>query len=265
MRKGLQQIRCSSDVSIAGRIGSRLQTQGHHPQKMRDLRGLWQDQEPEMVTLEDDEAVHPHLGEDIGIPLRGKDVLHLLLAADVVPLLHQDVADLPLPLLGAGLLHHLLVDVLHPPDATLRLSSVATAPHLCPLRRGDCLVLLQDAPLQGPNDDSPDHPSVEVPHLKGDAPLHPQHLHPDTGGAHCHLLADQEGIHGHLFQLPVACLPPQQTVVVLLGVQPVLVDVLKPPVHPHWANEDSRPRLTVVNPYAECPAPLSHATAREAL
>lgn len=49
MTKGQQQIRCSSGVSIAGRIDSLLQIQVHPPQKTRVPRGQQQDQVPEMV------------------------------------------------------------------------------------------------------------------------------------------------------------------------------------------------------------------------
>lgn len=88
-----------------------------------------------------------------------------------------------------GPLPRLPVVVLHPPDDILPLSSVATAPHLCPHRRGKCLALPQSALLQGPSDAPPGPPSAETPLLKGDACLHP-HLHPDTGGAPCCLLLD---------------------------------------------------------------------------
>lgn len=129
MRKGQQQIRCSSDVSIAGRIDSRPQIQGLPPQKMRGLRGQQQDQGPEMVKSGGDEAVHPPLGGDIGTPHQGKDVLPLRHADVALPLPH-DVADLPL-LLDAGLLPlHPAADR-HPRDDILLLSSDVTALHLC--------------------------------------------------------------------------------------------------------------------------------------
>lgn len=138
MRKGQQQIRCSSDVSIAGRTDNRLQKRGLHPQKMRRPREQQEGRVPGMVRSGGGAVVHRLLEDDTGIPHRGKDVLHLRYA-DVAPRLLLGVADLPLLLKDAGLLpHHPVVD-LHPPDDILPLSNAATALHLCPLRRGNCL------------------------------------------------------------------------------------------------------------------------------
>lgn len=263
MRKGQQQIRCNSDVSIADRIDSRLQIQGLPLQKTRGPRGQRPGQVPEMVMSGGDVAVHLHHGGDTGMPLQGKDVLHLLVDVDVALLLPHDVADLPL-LLDAGLLPHLPAGDLHPSDVILPLSSVATAPHLCLHRRGGFLALPQNALLQGQSDALPGPPSAEVLLLKGGAHLLPPHLHPDTGEAPCCLLGGQAGIHDLLLQHPVASPRPLQTVVALLGVPPVLRDVLKPPVHPHVASGDSPPH-TAVNPSVEFPAPRSHATTRDPL
>lgn len=151
-----------------------------------------------------------------------------------------------------GLLPHLLVVVLHPPDDILPLSSVATVPHLCLHRRGGCLALPQNALLQEPSGAPLGPPSAEVLLLKGDAHLHPPHLHPGTGGAPCCLLSGQAGIHD----------PPLQQPAALLGGPPVLRDVLKPSVHLHLTSGDSSPLHTVANPSAECPVPQSHATTR---
>lgn len=252
MRKGQQQIRCSSDVSIAGRIDSLLQIQGLPPQKTRGLRGQQWGQAPKMVKSGGDVAVRPPHGGDTGMSPQGKDVLHLL-GADGAPLLPPDVADLLL-LLDEGLLPHLPAVALHLRDDILPLSSVATAPPLCLHRRGGCLTLPQSALLQGPSDAPPGPPNAEVLLLKGDAHLHPPHLHPDTGGAPCCLLSGQAGIHDPLLQQPAA----------LLGVPPVLRDVLKPSIHLHLTSGDSLLH-TVANPSAECPARQSHATARDHL
>lgn len=138
MRKGQQQIRCSSDVSIAGRTDSRLQKRGLPLQKMRPPRGQQEGQVPETVKSGGGVAVRHLLGDDTGILLQGNDVLRLLYA-DVGRLLPHAVADLPLPLQDAGLLpHHPVVD-LHLPDDILLLSSVATALRLYLLQRGSCL------------------------------------------------------------------------------------------------------------------------------
>lgn len=264
MRKGQQQIRCSSDVSIAGRIDSRPQIQGRPPQKMRGPRDQQQDQVPEMVKSGGDVAVHPPLGGDIGTPLQGKDVLHLL-HADVAPRLPHDVADHPLLLLDAGLLPlHPAVD--RPPrDDILPPSSVATARHLCHNRRGSCRVHPLNALLRGPNDAPPGHLSAEALLLQGDAHLPPPHLHRDTGGALCCLLSGQAGTHDHLLERPDASPRPLRTAVALSGVPPVLRDVLKPPVHLHLTSGDSSPLHIVVNSSAECPAHQSHATTRDRL
>lgn len=186
MRRGQQQIRCSSDVSIAGRIDNPLQIQGPPPQKMRGPRGQQQGQVPGMVKSGGDVVVPPPQGGDTGMSLQGKDVLHLL-DADVAPLLHPDVADPPLPL-DEGLLLHLPVVVLHPPDDILPLSNVATAPRLCHHRRGGCPTLPQNAPLLYQSDVFPGLPGAEVLPLKGGAHPHPPHLHPGIGGALCRLL-----------------------------------------------------------------------------
>lgn len=263
MRKGQQQIRCSSGVSIADRIDSLLQIRGLPPQKTRGLRDLQQGQVPEMVMSGGDVAVpHPH-GGDTGMSLQGKDVLHLL-DADVAPLLPHDVAGLPL-LLDEGLLPHLRVVVLHPPDDILLLSSDATAPHLCHHRKGGCPAHPLNALLQVQSDASPGPPSAEFLLLKGDAHLHPPPLQPDTGGAPCCLLSGQTGIHDPPVQQPAASPRPLQTAAALLGVPAVLGDVLKPPVRLHLTNGDSSPLHTVANPSVECPAPQSHATTRDHL
>lgn len=199
MRKGQQQIRCSSDVNIADRIDSRLQIQGPPPQKMKGQRGQLRGRGPEMVKSGGDEAVRHLQGDDTGIHLQGKGALHLLdgdvallLPLVVALLLPLVVADLPL-LLDEGLLLHLLVDDLHPRDDILPLSSVATAPHLCLHRRGRCQALLQSAHPQGPSGVPPGPQSAEVLLLKGGALLPPHHR-PDTGGAPCCLLAGKAGI-----------------------------------------------------------------------
>lgn len=263
MRKGQQQIRCSSGVSIAGRTDSHLQIQGLPPQKTRGSRGQMQGQVPETVRSGGDVVVPLPYGGDTGISLQEKDALHLL-DADVVPLLHHVVADLP-RLLDEGLLPHLPVVVLHPPDDILPLSSVATAPHLCRHRRGGCQTLLPNAPLQGPSDVPLDPQSAEVLPLKGDARLQPPHLHQDTGGAPCCLLSGQAGIHDLPTEQPAASPHHLQTAVAMLGVPLVLRDVLRPPVHRHLTSGDSSPLHTVVNPSAECPALQSHATTRDRL
>lgn len=162
----------------------------------------------------------------------------------------------------SGLLPHLPVVVLHPPDDILPLSSVATAPHLCRHRRGGCQTLLPNAPLQGPSDVPLDPQSAEVLPLKGDARLQPPHLHQDTGGAPCCLLSGQAGIHDLPTEQPAASPHHLQTAVAMLGVPLVLRDVLRPPVHRHLTSGDSSPLHTVVNPSAECPALQSHATTR---
>lgn len=262
MRKGQQQIRCSSDVSIAGRIDSRLQIRGLPPQKTRGPRGQQQAQVPEMGTSGGDVVARPPHGDDTGTPLQGKDGLHLL-GADVAPRLPHDVADLPL-LLDEGLPPLLPVVVLHPPDDIPPLSSVATVPHPCPHRRGRCLALPQNALLQGPSDAPPGPPNAEALLLKGDAHLHP-HLHPDTGGAPCCLLSGKAGIQDPQLQQPAASPRPLQTADALLGVPPVLRDDSKPPVHLHLTSEDSSPPHTAANPSAECPAHQSHATTRDRL
>lgn len=262
MRKGQQQIRCSSDVSIAGRTDSRLQIQGLPPLKTRGPRGQQQGQAPEMGKSGGDAAVHPPHGGDTEMPLQEKDVLHLL-DADVAPRLPHDVADLPL-LLDEGLLPLLPVVVLRPPDDILPRSSVATAPHLCLYRRGRCLAPPQNALLQWSSAAPPGPPSAEVLLLKGDARPHP-HLHPDTGGAPCCLPSDQAGIRDPLLQQPAASPRPLRTAVALLGVPQVLRDVLKLPVHLHLTSGDSSPLHTVANPSAECPAPQSHVTTRDHL
>lgn len=261
MRKGQRQIRCSSGVSIAGRIDSLLQIQGLPPPQMRDPRGHQQGQvPPEMGKSGGDAAVHPPHGGDTEMLRQGKDVLHLL-DADVAHRLPHAVADLPL-LLEEGLLPHRPVVVLHPPDDFLPLSSVATAPPRCLYRRGSCLALPRSALLRGPSAASQGRPSAEVLLLKGDAHLPPP-LHPDTGGAPCCLPSGQAGIYDPL--LPAAPLRPLQTAVAPLGVPPVLKGVLKPPVHPRLTSGDSSPLHTVASPSAECPAPQSHATTRDHL
>lgn len=264
MRKGQQQIRCSSDVSIAGRIDSRPQIQGLPPQKMRGPRGQQQDQVPEMVKSGGDVAVLPPLGGDIGMPLQGKDVLRLLLA-DVAPRLPHDVADHPLLLLDAGLLPlHPVVDR-HHPDDILPQFSVATALHLCHNKRGSCRIHPLNALLRWPNDAPPGLLSAEALLLQGDAHLPPPYLHQDTGGAPCCLLSGKAGTHDHLLEQPDASPLPLRTAVALSGVPPVLRDVLNPPVLLHLTSGDSSPLHTVVNSSAECPAHQSHATTRDRL
>lgn len=262
MKKGQQQIRCSSDVSIADRIDSRLQIQGLPPPKTRGPRGRQQGPGLGMGKSGGDAAVPPPHGGDTEMPLQGKDVLHLL-DADVAPHLPHDVADLPL-LLEEGLLPHLLVVVLHPQGDILPLSNVATALHLCLHRRGRCRALPLNAHLQGPSDAPPGPQSAEVLLLKEDACLHP-HRHPDTEGALCCLLPGKAGIHDPLLQQPAASPRPLQTAVALLGVPQVLQDVLKPPVHLHLTSGGSSPLHTVASPSAGCPVPQSHATTRDHL
>lgn len=261
MRRGQQQIRCSSDVSIAGRIVSRPQIQGLPLQKMRGPRGQQQGQVQEMVKSGGGVVVpRPH-GGDTGMSLQGKDAL-LLLDVDVAPLLLHDVAGLPL-LQDEGLPPHLPVVVLHPPDDILPLSSAATAPHLCHHRRGGCPALPQNGLLLCQSGVSPGLLSAEVLLLKGDAPRHPLHLHPDIGGVPCCPLSGQAGMHDPLVPQPTASPLHLHTVVTLLGVLTVLRDVLEPAVHLHPTSGDSSPLHTVANLSAECPAPQSHATTRD--
>lgn len=264
MRKGQQQIRCSSDVSIAGRTDSRPQTQALPPQKTRGPRGQQQDQVPEMGKSGEDVAVHPPLGGDIGRPPQGKDVLHPL-HADVVPPLPHDAADHPLLLLDAGLLPLLPAVDRRPPGDILPPSSVATALHLYHHRRGSSRIHPQNALLQGSKDVPPGPLNAEALLLRGDAHLPPPHPHPDTGGAPCCLLSGQAGTHDHLWEQPGDSLHPLRTAVALSGVPPVLRDVLTPPVHLHLTSGDSSPLHTVVNSSAECPAHQSHATTRDCL
>lgn len=261
MRRGQQQIRCSNDVNIAGRIGNRLQIQGLPLPKMRGPRGQQQGQVQEMVRSGGDVVVPLPRGGDTGISLQGKDVL-LLLDVDVDPPLLHDVAGLHL-LLDEGLLPHLPVGVLHPPDDILLLSSAATAPHLCRHRRGGCPTLPQNALLPCQSDAPPGLQSAEVLLLKGDVHRHPPHLHPDTGGAPCCHLSGQAGMHDPLVQQPVVSPLPLQTVVTLLGVPTVLRDVLEPAVRLHPTSGDSSPLHTVANLSVEYLAPQSHATIRD--
>lgn len=263
MRKGQQQIRCSSGVSIAGRIDSRLQIQGLPPQKTRVPRGQQQGQVPEMVKSGGDEAAPPPLGGVTGTSRQGKGALHLL-HADAALLLPHDAAGLHL-LLDEGLLPLRPVVALHPPDDILLLSSVATAPHLCHHRGGGCLTPPENVPLHRLSAASPGLPNAEVLPVKGDAHLHPPHLHPDTGGAPCCLLPGQAGIHDPPVQHPAVSPHPLQTAVALLGVPPVLRDVLRPLVRLLLTSGDSSPLHTVANPSAGSPAPQSHATTRDHL
>lgn len=181
MRKGQQQIRCSSGVSIAGRTDSRPQIQGLPPQKMRVPRGQRQGPVPRTVRSGGDGAVHPPPGGVTGTSLQGKGLPHLL-HADAVLLLPHDAAGLPL-LPGEGLLPHRPVFALHPRDDILLQSSVATAPHLCRRRGGGCPTPPENVPLLRLRGACPGLPNAEVPPVKGDARLLPPRLHPDTGGA----------------------------------------------------------------------------------
>lgn len=264
MRKGQQQIRCSSGVSIAGRINSRLQIQDLPPQKMRGPKGQQQVQVLEMVKSEEDVVVHLPPADDTGRPLQGKDVLHLL-DGDAAPL-HppHDVADLLLPL-DAGLRLPLPVVDLHHPDDILPLFSVATAPHLCLYKSGSCLALLQNALHQGSSDAPQGLLSAEALLLRGDAHLHLPLPHLDTEGAPCCLLPVQAGIYDPLWEQQAASPLHLQIEVALSGVPLVHRGVLICPVHLHLSSGDSTPLHTVANQFAECPALQSHAITRDPL
>lgn len=264
MRKGQQQIRCSSGVSIADRIDSLLQTRGLPPQKMRHPKGRQQGQGPEMgMSGEDGAAPLPH-GGDTGMSLRGKDAPHRP-DADAVPLLPHAVADLPLLFLlpDEGLLHHLPAVGPHPPDDTLPPSSVGTVPHLFHHRRGGCPTLPQNAP-QDPSDAPPDLLSAEVPLLRGGTLLHPPPPS-DIGGVLCCPLPSPAGIPDPPIPLPTAAPCPLQTAVALFVVPSVLRAVSTPPAHHPLISGDSSRLPTVANPSAGCPAPQSPATTREHL
>ncbi|MEQ2199327.1 hypothetical protein XENOCAPTIV_010911 [Xenoophorus captivus] len=158
----------------------------------------------------------------------------------------------------SGLLPHLPVVGLCPPDAILLLSSVATAPHLCLHRRGRCLVHPQNAFLQAPSDGPPGHLNVEALRLSGDGLLPPLHLLRDTGGAH--LLLGQAGILDPLLDLPDASPHHLQTAVALLGDPLVLRDALIPPARLPPTSGDSSPLHTAVSSSVGCLAPQSHVT-----
>lgn len=245
------QIQYNSAVNIADKIDSHLQIQGHHLQRIRVPRGLQQGLVPEMVMSEEDEATHlPHEGVIVKIPLQEKGVLFLLLGVDVAPLLHQDVAGLPL--LDEDHHLHLPEDDLHLRDVTLLPFSVAIVHHLCPLKKGKCPLLLQDVLLQEPNADLQDPPNGGALRLKEDAPLPLPHLHPDTGGVHYSLVV-QKGI--------VATLPLHLTAAVILGVLPVLAVAMTPPTAPHPAIENRG--LQTTNLFVECLVHRNHAIIRE--
>ncbi|MEQ2180414.1 hypothetical protein GOODEAATRI_000991 [Goodea atripinnis] len=159
---------------------------------------------------------------------------------------------------SSGLLLHLPVVGLCPPDAILLLSSVATAPHLCLHRRGRCLVHPQNAFLQAPSDGPPGHLNVEALPLSGDGLLPPLHLPRDTGGAH--LLPGQAGILDPLLDLPDASPHHLQTAVALLGDPLALRDALIPPARLPPTSGDSSPRHTAVSSSVGCLAPQSHVT-----
>lgn len=250
MTRAPQQIQFSSVVSIADRIVSHLQILDRRLLKMRLQRSLQQDQEQEMVMSEEGEVIHlPHEGV-IGIPLQGKGVLHLLVDVGVAPLLHPDAADLLL--LGEGHRLPLPEDDLYPQGVTLLLFSAAIAPHLCHLKKENCLVLPLDGLLQGPNADLPGHPNEGALQLKGAALLLPLHPRPDTGGAQCTCLVDQKGtaVRLHL----------QQTAVAIQEALPVHMGVLKL-LHPTIENRG----LQITNQFVEFLGRLNLVMSREHL
>lgn len=166
---------------------------------------------------EEGEVIHlPHEGA-IGIPLQEKGVLHPLVHVGVVHLLHPDAAGLLLPDEGHHL--HLPEDDLPHQGVTLLLFSAATAPHLCHLKKENCLILPLDGLLQGPNADLPGHPNVGAPQFKGAVLLLPLRPRPDTGGAQCTPLVDQKGTAARLHR--------QQTAAAIQEALPVHNDVLK--------------------------------------
>lgn len=181
MTREQQQIQFSSAGSIADRIDSHLQIRDHHHLKMRLQRGLQQDLEPEMVMSGEGEATHLPQEGVIEIPLQENGAPHHPLDVGVEPLPHPDAADLHL--LDEGHHHHLREGDLHPRGVTHLLFSAATAHHLCPRKKENCLVLPRGAPLPEPNVDLPGHLNGGALHLKGAAPLLLQHLHPDIGEA----------------------------------------------------------------------------------
>lgn len=262
MRRGQLQIQFSSDGSTAGRINSRLQIQALRHQRMRGPRGQLEGQALEMAMSGGDAVVRPPHGDATEMPLQGKDALHLLEDADVAHPLPHDVVDPPL-LLDGGLLHHPHVDDLHLLDGTLLLSSVVTAPLLCLLRKGSCLVLPQNVPLQGPSGAFPGPPSAGVLLLRRDAHPPPPYLLPDTGGAPCCLQSGQVGTHDPLLQLPVASPHRLLTAPALLDVLPVHRDILRLSVHLRPTSGGSSPRPALADPSAECLGPQSHATTRD--
>lgn len=264
MRKGQQQIRCSSGVSIAGRTDSRPQIQGLPPQKMRVPRGRRQGRVPGTVRSGGDAAVRRPPGGVTGTSLQGKGLPHLL-HADAALLLPHAAAGLPL-LPDEGLLPHRHVFALHPRGDILLPSSVATAPHPCPRRGGGCPTLPENAPLRRPSGaPHPGLPNAEVPPVKGDARLLPPHPHPDTGGAPCCLPPGRAGIPDPPVRHPAASPHRLRTAAALLGLLQVLRDVLRPPTRLHLTSGDSSPLHTVANPSAGSPAPRSHATTRDHL
>lgn len=261
----LQQILFSSDASIAGRIGSRLQIQAHPPpQKMRDLRGLSVGLVPGMVRSgKDVVTLQLPLGGDIETALQEKDVPHLLQFAETDLPLPHGVADLLL-LQDAGLRPHMPVDALLPPDGILLQFSVATAPHHCPLRsKGSLDLPLPSGHPQWANVGPPGPPSEGVLLPKRDAhPPLPIHL-PDTGGARCCLPTGQAGTPAPLLS-PLNATPlPPPTVAEAYGCLLVPNGTLRPLGCLHPARSGSSLLRGVADLSAGFPGLQSHARTRE--
>lgn len=203
-QRGLQPILCSSDVSIAGRIGKRLQRlDHHHPQKVRGPRGRAGGQWRGTGMSGGGAVTRPPPGDDTGMAPPEKDALLPSEDAD----LPQGVADLPL-LLGAGLPLHHLADAPPPPDGTLHPSSGDTAPLLWAHRKEGCQGLpLPNAYPRCPSAVPPGPLSAGVPLPKRDAHLPHPPLPPDTGEAPCSHPTDQAGTLAHPPLLTVTACP----------------------------------------------------------
>lgn len=159
-------------------------------------------------------------------------------------------------LLFSGLLPLLRVVGLRLPGVILLLSSVATAPHLCPHRRGSCLIPPQNAFLLVQSGAPPGRLNVEVLLLSGDVLLPPLFLLRDTGGARC--LPGQAGTLDPLLDLLDASPGRRRTAVALLGDPLVPKDAFNLPACLRPTSEDSCPLHRAVNSSAGCLAPQSH-------
>lgn len=160
-----------------------------------------------------------------------------------------------------GLLpHHPVVD-LHPPDDILPLSNAATALHLCPLRRGNCLTHQWNALHRLPSDVPPDPPDIEALLLQEDDPLPPRHLHPDTGGAPCCHLGGEAEMLDPLLRHPDASPHPLRTAVTLLEDPQPPHGAMKPWAHLRLTSADSS-RLHTIKSSAEFHAPQNAVTTR---